>query len=307
MAASAAVLIMLTGCAKIDEDIPIETTVTVTEPVKEPYPVTVGSLVFNSTPESTASLSPAVTEIICELGFGEKLKGRSEYCTYPESVGDLPTLGSAAYPDVDAVIGNAPQLLVSQSPIAKKDITAIEAAQTRVLIMSAPASVEELHELYRNIYRVFTGENDDEEDIVSGCFEKLEQSFESGEGMLGSYVYLLSPELAAASDSTFAGSFFSHYGKNCAAETEGNSVSAEQLFSTDPGWIILPAYMTAEDLPEELAELTAVKEGRIIILDEETMGLLERPTSRIYLAAEYVKDKMTPDNDEEEVITEASE
>ena len=140
MAASAAVLIMLTGCAKIDEDIPVETTVTVTEPVKEPYPVTVGSLVFNSTPESTASLSPAVTEIICELGFGEKLKGRSEYCTYPESVGDLPTLGSAAYPDVDAVIGNAPQLLVSQRPIAKKDITAIEAAQTRVLIMSAPAS-----------------------------------------------------------------------------------------------------------------------------------------------------------------------
>ncbi|MBQ8780325.1 MAG: ABC transporter substrate-binding protein [Oscillospiraceae bacterium] len=303
-AAAAAALIMLTGCTKVDEDIPIETTAVTTEPEKLPYPVTIGSLVFNDTPESAASLSPALTEIICELGFKEYLTGRSEYCTYPESAAGLAALGSAANPDVDAIIDNAPRLLVSQSPIAKKDITAIEAAETRVLIMTAPTSSEELYSLYSNIYRVFTGENDEEENVISGCFEKLESAFEKHKGMLESYVYLLSPELAAASDSTFAGDFFSHFGKNCAAETDGNTITAEELLESDPKWLILPPYMTAEDLPGELAELTAVKEERVIVLDEEISVLLERPTSRIYLAAEFISEKMNPSEESEAEVSE---
>ncbi len=285
-------LMLFTCCAKVDEDIPIVTT-TVTEPPPMPYPVTIGSLVFNNAPESTASLSPAITEIIYELGFADRITGRSEYCTYPETIETVAVLGSAANPDVDAIIQNAPQLLISQSPIAKKDITAIESVQTRVLIIPAPSSAEELYQLYSNIYRVFTGENDEETAIITGCFTKLEAAFEENKNILGSYVYLLSNDLAAASDSTFSGDFFSHFGTNCAADINGNTITSEELLKADPQWLILPSYMTQEDLPDELLELTAVKEKRVIVLNEETAVLLERPTSRIYLVAEYIKNSVS--------------
>ena len=39
--------------------------------------------VIEHAPESAASLSPAATEIISELGFGEKLCAVSRYCDYP--------------------------------------------------------------------------------------------------------------------------------------------------------------------------------------------------------------------------------
>ncbi|MBQ8825813.1 MAG: ABC transporter substrate-binding protein [Oscillospiraceae bacterium] len=299
-------LILFTGCAKVDEDIPVVTT-TVTEPPPMPYPVTIGSLVFNNAPESTASLSPAITEIICELGFSESLTGRSEYCTYPESAEKIDVLGSAANPDVEAVIRSAPQLLISQSPIAKKDITAIEAVQTRVLIIPAPSSVEELYQLYTDIYRVFTGDNDEETEVINACFTKLEDSFEKNKNLLGSYVYLLSDDLAAASDSTFAGNFFSHFGTNCAADTDGNTITAEDLLEADPQWLILPSYMTQENLPAELLELTSVKENRVISLNEDTAVLLERPTSRIYLAAEYISNAVNSSEIQSESETDVPE
>lgn len=289
--AVAAAFLLLTGCAKVEEDIPIETTVTVTEEVKLPYPVTIGSLVFNDTPESAASLSPAITEIICELGFGSYLTGKSDYCNFPENIDGMAQLGSAANPDVEAIIENSPRLLISQSPIAKKDITAIEAADTRVLIITAPSSVDELQSLYSSIYRVFKGETDEETEIVEKCFSKLEAVLKSNSDILGSYIYLLSPDLAVASDKTFAGDFFSHFGKNCAGETEGNTITAEEIVEADPEWLILPPYMTAEDLSEELAGVSAVQNGQVIILDEEISALLERPTSRIYLAGEFIRKK----------------
>ena len=36
------------------------------------------------------SLLPSSTEIICALGCGEHLVGRSHECDYPAGVGDLP-------------------------------------------------------------------------------------------------------------------------------------------------------------------------------------------------------------------------
>ena len=36
------------------------------------------------------SLLPSSTEIICALGCGERLVGRSHECDYPLGVGDLP-------------------------------------------------------------------------------------------------------------------------------------------------------------------------------------------------------------------------
>ncbi|MCM1022870.1 MAG: helical backbone metal receptor [Prevotella sp.] len=269
---------LLCGCTEIDEDVPAPVMATVVS--EKPYPVNAGSLIFEEAPATVGSLSPAVTEIICELGFADRLTGRSEYCLYPESVSDRAVLGSAANPDADAVIESAPELLISLSPIAKKDITAIEAAGTRVWIISPPQSVEDLYRCYENIAAVFGGKLNSAA-AAEDALEPLKKAVHDAEGSMESFVYIMSPELAAASDSTFAGNFFSCFGKNAAGGGEDISMTAEELLDLDPHWLILPDSVSIYELPEETSGLSAIKSGRVIVLDDEVLERIERPTSRL--------------------------
>lgn len=267
--------LLLNGCAEVEEEVPV--TVSETTVTERPYPVTAGSLIFNEQPDSVGSLSPAITEIICQLGYGYKIIGRSSYCDYPEAVENKVSLGSAANPDVEAIIAAKPQLLVSHSPIAKKDITQIENAGTRVWIISAPNSVEELYACYRDIAAVFGGEIDCE-DTASEAMKPLFNALFEAQDSVESFVYIMSPDLAAASNSTFAGSFFSSFGTNAAGDNEDISLTAEELTELDPQWIIIPYNVSEEYLP---SGLSAVENGRIITLDEEMLERIERPTSRL--------------------------
>lgn len=265
----------MNGCSEVEEEVPettAETTVT-----ESPYPVEAGSLIFKEQPDSVGSLSPAITEIICRLGYGDKIIGRSSYCDYPEEVESKVSLGSAANPDVEAIIAANPRLLVSHSPIAKKDITKIENAGTRVWIISAPKSVEELYACYRDIAAVFEGSLDCE-DTASAALKPLFNALAEARDSVESFVYIMSPDLAAASNSTFAGSFFSSFGTNAAGDREGISLTEEELTELDPQWIILPYSVSEDDLPDGLS---AVENGRIITLDEEMLERIERPTSRL--------------------------
>ncbi|MDE7278256.1 MAG: helical backbone metal receptor [Oscillospiraceae bacterium] len=278
LALAALLVCGLCGCTEIDEESPAPVMATVVS--EKPYPVGAGSLTFEEAPKTVGSLSPAITEIICELGFSDKLTGRSEYCIYPESVSDRTTLGSAANPDVDAIIESSPELLISLSPIAKKDITAIEAAGTRVWIISPPESVEDLYRCYEDIAAVFGGKLNSAA-AAEDALEPLKKAVNDAKGSIESFVYIMSPELAAASDSTFAGNFFSCFGKNFAGGGEDISMTAEELLELEPQWLILPDSVSIYELPEETSGLSAVKSGRVIILDDEVLERIERPTSRL--------------------------
>lgn len=270
---------ILCGCTEVTEEAVVYTTPAQTEPAEMPYPVSAGSLIFSGSPETAVSLSPAITEMICELGYSDKLIGRSSYCDYPESVLNKSELGSAANPDAEAIISAAPQLLISQSPIAKKDITAIEEAGTRVMITPAPDSVEELYSRYIDIAAVFGGSLSCTE-AADNAMRPLTTALHQADGTIGSFVYIMSPQLAAASDATFAGSFFSCFGSNAAGNEEDIILTAERLSELDPEWLIIPSSM-AEDVPEEISSLDAYQNGNVIILDENTLERIERPTSRL--------------------------
>ena len=59
------------------------------------------------------SLSPALTELVCQLGQGGKLVGRSEVCNYPAEVRELPVAGRYADPDIEKVLRLRPTLVLS--------------------------------------------------------------------------------------------------------------------------------------------------------------------------------------------------
>ncbi len=56
------------------------------------------------------SLAPNVTEILFAMGLGDRVVGRSSYCTYPPEVLDVPAVGDALALDVERVVALRPTM-----------------------------------------------------------------------------------------------------------------------------------------------------------------------------------------------------
>lgn len=279
-ACAAAAALCLTACREVEITLPSDTVPIITEPV--PYPVEVGSLTILEAPVNVASLSPALTEIICDLGYGDNLTGKSSYCTVGNAA--AVNIGSSANPDIEAIKSLAPQLLISQSPIAKKDVTAMENVGTRVLIMKSPTTYEELLDCYRDIAAMFTG-GVYAENTAQAALAPLKAAIDGIPKNDYTYAYIVTPDLTVVSEETF----LSVFGSNIAADTEDFSMTVEELTAADPDIIFLAKPLSASNLPAELGNLKAVRTGMVIPIDNT---VLERPTADLSVLIEDIKAHM---------------
>lgn len=58
------------------------------------------------------SLVPAATELLFALGAGSALVGRTRWCDYPAAAAQVPSVGDGMAPNVEAVAGRNPDLVV---------------------------------------------------------------------------------------------------------------------------------------------------------------------------------------------------
>lgn len=63
-------------------------------------------------PRRIVSLNPATTEILFALGAGPRLVGRSDFDLWPDSARLIPALGKGLQPNVEAVLGTHPDLVI---------------------------------------------------------------------------------------------------------------------------------------------------------------------------------------------------
>jgi len=245
------------------------------EEIKD-YPVAVGQLEFEKAPEKVVSLSPALTEIICDLGYSSKIIGRSSYCDYPEEIKSLPDAGSSANPDIETIIKLSPELLVSQSPIAKKDISKLENAGIRVLITETPNSVDGLYDCYKQFAALFGGESKSAE-AADKAFEPLSAALENLPDV-GSFAYIMTADLAVSTGDTLSGDVLSRFGENVAKGSQKYNITAEELISSNPKMIFIASPLTAINLPQEISGLEAISGGKVVSVDNTCF---ERPTARL--------------------------
>ena len=74
------------------------------------------------------SLSPALTELVCQLGCEDRLVARSTACDWPESVKALPIAGDFAEPELERILAMKPALVVSNEFVNPKDADALRQA-----------------------------------------------------------------------------------------------------------------------------------------------------------------------------------
>ncbi|MDQ6717425.1 MAG: helical backbone metal receptor [Gemmatimonadota bacterium] len=65
-----------------------------------------------SAPQRIVSLNPATTELVFALGAGPRLVGRTTYDSWPDSAKLVPDLGTGLRPNVEAILGAHPDLVL---------------------------------------------------------------------------------------------------------------------------------------------------------------------------------------------------
>lgn len=281
IAAALCGILLLTGCTKDEKpSVPDELIVNNSSAETEEsfFPVTVGGIELESAAERVVSLSPAVTEIIAELGFSDRLCGISVYCDYPEITTE--TVGSSENPDIEKIISLEPDAVFTLTGLSERDIYTLNAAGIAVPELSAPRSLEDYSGLYRDIAAAFYGreltgsEKETEKPALAG--NSARSALEAAADVsLDSFVYVTG-KLTLAGGNTFESAVLSLAGENlCGGEGYCEPLAAGEI---SPKYIVADSSLSETELRAS-EELAAMLDGGAVPLFV-TARCFERPTAR---------------------------
>jgi iron complex transport system substrate-binding protein len=284
-------LLLLSGCGAIDYFSGLlgggdNSTDLNTQPAEQstqepqPFPITVDGVQFERAPERIVSLSPALSEILFELGQGDRLIGKSDYCDYPRDLRDVTAIASPIIDlDIGAIISLSADLLLLSSPISEKDRRTLEQEGVATIVIPSPKSLDEFRNVYRVtgliLYGAFTGA--DEGDTA---FSPITLACNNPDVIdLGSFVYI-TENMSIATGDTLESSVFSCFGSNLAKDAVGYVFDKSELLENQPDLILLNSSISLKDLQgdEVFSQLEAVKQERVISLDNI---YFERPSGRL--------------------------
>ena len=269
---------LLSGCES-EQPVPSEISVSETTEVEEklPFPAVSCGVTLEKAVEKAVSLSPAVTEIICETGFQSRLVGVSDYCDYPENLA-LKTLGSTENPDLDGIIKLKPDAVFTLSLLSEREIYKLNQEGIKVLTLKAPRNLEEYSALYKEVATAFYG--NELADSLKGQTKALETA-NRARAMLEnaaknvkteSFVYVTEKLTLAGSD-TFESAVLSLTGENlCKAD---GYVSAENL---QPAYIIASDKLSYDTLAfNDIFAAMIYNGAKVVFVDASRF---ERPSAR---------------------------
>lgn len=288
------ILLMLIGCifacgceirmetgTTDEESVPVIVTTEdtgVADPEPQPYPVTVNDTVIEKQPERAVSLSPSLTEIIFEMGYGDKMVGRGSYCDYPEDVLQLTDVGRPSRPDIDGIIALSPDVLFTATAIPTKDLYKLEENGIKTVYIPYPENMVQFENIYNAIGLIFDGKFDGEA-AGEKAFENISGVVSSSEVALGDFVYI-TEGLTVATGDTFESSLLSSFGTNIGENGTDYGYPKEYLVEFQPDTILLNDIYTIDDLlaDDDYSQLTAVADGRVYTISNT---YFERPSARI--------------------------
>ena len=99
-----------------------------------------------SVPQRIVSLNPATTDLMFALGAGSRLVGRTHWDLYPSEAKAVPDLGSGIRPNVEAVLGARPDLVLLY---ASKDNRPAASAFRKAGVNTLSLKIDHIADFYR--------------------------------------------------------------------------------------------------------------------------------------------------------------
>lgn len=283
--ATCGAMLLTCGCDREDEESSTPSEIVVSDggvptPDRLPFPVTTCGVKLEKAVERAVSLSPAATEIICELGFGNSLVGISGYCDYPSGL-STNRVGSTENPDIEKIAALAPDAVFTLSALSEREAYTLEQAGIAVLTAPVPTNMEEYTTLYREIASAFYGrELTESQKEVSRALQigkdarsALEKAAQSVEPY--TFIYVTGKRKIAGAD-TFESAVLSLAGKNM--YTGGGYIDTNEQFSVVPVFLIADNTLTEEEICDDEYLYFFIENGaELRFVDPRCF---ERPTAR---------------------------
>lgn len=106
-------------------------------------------------PRRVVSLVPSMTETLFDLGVGDRVVGRTDYCVHPAEARAIPSVGGTKNPDLARILALRPDVVfVNVEENREADARALAARGIPVAV-SFPRSVREAIALMRDLARLF--------------------------------------------------------------------------------------------------------------------------------------------------------
>lgn len=249
------------------------------------------------------ALTAADCEILCALGAEDTLVGRGEYCDYPPSILEVPSVQSGSGTNAEQVIELEPQVvLMGTMAQSEEQITALRTSGIEVAVSDAQ-TIEGVYEAITMIGKV-VGKDENAAMLVSqmkDAFAEVEKNVpETGEQK--SVYFEVSPlewGLWTAGSDTFMNEIAEMLGlRNIFSDVSGwAEISQEQVIERNPDYIItVTMYFGEGPLPEEeimgrdgWQDIAAVKNGNVIPADSDE---ITRPGPRLMDAAKALSQRI---------------
>jgi iron complex transport system substrate-binding protein len=150
--------------------------------------------ITNYPPVRIVSLAPSCTEILFELGLGNKVVGVDDYSDYPLEVqekveeGNLTTVGSFAEISLETVVGLQPDLIVATGGVQRLIAESLEGHGQPVVVLYPKEFDEVLADI--SLVGKATGQIDEAEALVTDMQEKAQEIADKTQGESRPSVYI---------------------------------------------------------------------------------------------------------------------
>lgn len=266
---------VLGGCSTSDS-----TTDTTAAAEVAQYPVTVGDVTLEAQPMRIVSLSPTATEMLYAIGAGAQVVAVDEYSNYPQEAVDLGTKLSGYEPNIEAISGFTPDLVIASYDPGSL-VQQLGDLGIPVYLADAVTTIDAAYEQIENI-GLLTGHAQESTDLTALMKSQIEEAV-AGVTLPAqplSYYHELDNTLYSITSNTFIGSVYSLFGlRNIADNVEaGNDypqLSAEVIVSADPDLIFLADTKCCGETAATVeardgwGSLKAVMNGNIVELDDD--------------------------------------
>lgn len=121
------------------------------------FPITVRGVVINQLPTKIVSFSPALTEIMGELGLENHMVGRTPYCEYSDYVENLPVVGTMLMPDIPLLLQLLPEYILTQTPLSDELNQILSDMGTKVVIIEKATDIDKVTEIYTDLFLMCRG------------------------------------------------------------------------------------------------------------------------------------------------------
>ena len=275
-----------------------------TDTVTDDYGRTV---VVPTQPQRVVSLSPAVTEIMFALGAQDLLVGRTDFCVYPEEAAEIPSIGGISNLNIESILSQQPDLVISGSMVGKKVTDQMDAMGVPMVCVIEKPKFEALYDNITAIGKLVGKEHEaDSLNKVLSC-ELLTLSeadaIVTSQPLKTQNSQLKTPSCyyvvgyGAGGNFTAGGNTFINDiirmagGRNIAEDIEGWSYSLEALVKEDPDYIIVRREDSAAFCGmKPYNRLSAVRNGHVIGI---VSGTLDLQVPRNIDAILYLRERMS--------------